>query len=108
MHKRGAEFAVGTVIMIVLGLIVLVILSVVVRNYVTKGTKQYSEIGEQAQAGADVCQSILSGRSCASSCSGDYENAPNPPGGVWSDCGKAGTKLAEKRVCCQKRESVSP
>lgn len=99
--KKGAEIAISTIVMIVLGLAVLVILILVVRQQVTKGAGQYGEISESIGGGAG-CFNILEGRSCVKG-----RNCPpdmTPVTGTWPDCvekGKA-TKPQSTFVCCKK------
>ena len=94
MQKKGAEFAVGAVIMIVLGLIVLVILAVVVRQQVTKGASQYTQFGDQAtQQSPDRCSSLIQGRYCTvSSCKPTERDVSS---NAWGDC-----KQSEQKKCC--------
>ncbi|VVB81066.1 Uncharacterised protein [uncultured archaeon] len=100
MNKKGAEFAINTVIMIVLGLIVLVILILVVRQQVTKGASQYTQIGEQATA-TGGCASFLEGRSCVKGTA-----CPPPPDmltvpGTWPDCQAKAQKENTPYTCCK-------
>lgn len=89
-NKKGAEFAIGTVVMIVLGLAVLIILILVVRQQVTKGAQGYSDIGGQAELNPTKCTNIILGRSCTTaqqcaSAGGRYFSSS--PQGAWQDCG---------------------
>lgn len=96
-NKKGAEFAIGTVVMIVLGLAVLIILILVVRQQVTKGSQGYSEIGGQAKLDSDNCKSIILGRSCVPSVNCDTSKGMKQvysPLGQWKDC-----KAPD--VCCE-------
>ena len=107
-NKKGAEFAIGTVIMIVLGLAVLIIMILVVRQQVTKGASKYTEIGEEVTT-TGGCYSLLEGRSCVkgTSCPPDMTG---PVPGAWADC-KEKTERETKRtgkavsyVCCQTKQ----
>jgi len=93
MNKKGAEFAVGTVVMIVLGLAVLVILILVVRQQVTKGSQGYSDISDQATVNPTKCTSIIMDRRCVASGECTGRKVPPPQGG-WTDC-------TQGTVCCQ-------
>lgn len=91
--KKGAEFAVGTVIMIVLGLVVLIILILVVRQQVTKGAEKYTDIGEQATQ-TNLCNNLVFGRACyEDACPENMRQASTPPGG-WTDCERP-------KICCE-------
>ena len=103
MKKKGVELAVGTVIMIVLGLAVLVILILVVRQQVTKGAKSYTEIGEQVTMSGG-CSNILEGRACVKgSCPPDMDTVS----GTWADCNEKGQKSSPPTsyTCCKKKET---
>jgi len=96
-NKKGAEFAIGTVVMIVLGLAVLIILILVVRQQVTKGAQGYSDIGGQAELNSTKCTNIILGRSCSTSqqcatAQGRYYSSS--PQGQWTDCGQG-------QGCCE-------
>jgi len=98
-RKKGAEMAINTVIMIILGLIVLVILILVVRQQVTKGAAKYTELGDQATA-TGGCSSFLEGRSCVKgTCPPDMK----PVAGTWADCEakKDKPKQGDRYVCCK-------
>ncbi|RJQ18718.1 hypothetical protein C4580_06500 [Candidatus Woesearchaeota archaeon] len=103
MQKRGAEFAVGTVIAIVLGLIVLVIVALVIRQQVTKGSSQYTELGEQAGS-LGGCSNLLLGRGCfENQCPPD--KVPEIQPDQWADCMRK--SVGGKRfVCCKPREGT--
>ena len=100
-NKRGAEMAINTVIMIILGLIVLVIIILVVRQQVTKGASKYTELGEQATA-TGGCSSFLEGRSCVKggSCPKGMK-APKEGLNGWADCEAKAQKEKTTYVCCQ-------
>ena len=94
--KKGQGMSVQTVVMIVLGLIVLVILVMVVRQQVTGGAKKYTEIGKEATIKADKCGSFILGRSCSDSpcdTSKGFEQVYSPSG-KWTD--------KDCNYCCQK------
>lgn len=93
-NKKGAEFAIGTVVMIVLGLAVLIILILVVRQQVTKGAQGYTDISKQAELNSTRCVNPILGRSCttANECKDKGREVPAPLGG-WDDCSQG--------VCCQ-------
>lgn len=95
--KKGAEFAIGTVVMIVLGLAVLIILILVVRQQVTKGAQGYSDIGGQAKIDGDNCKNIILGRSCVPSANCDTSKGMRQvysTSGQWADC-------KSPNVCCE-------
>ena len=96
--KKGLEMATGTIIAIVLGIIILVIMIIFAQQQVTKSSKKLDTFGDQAEISYDKCQSILTGRICAASCTNGYQQVPPPPG-RWSDCGKT---IKDKSNCCEK------
>ena len=103
MDKRGAEMAISTVVWIVLGLVVLIIIILVVREQITKGAAKYTEIGEQVTT-TGGCSSFLEGRSCVEKgCPPDMTRVR----GTWADCVEKGkkTKPASSYVCCKKKET---
>ncbi len=104
MHKKGLEMAMGTIVAIVLGLIVLIILIVFVQQQVSKSSSKLGEIEKEADYAADKCQSIIKGTFCTSECkeSEGYKTRTSPTG-TWSDCGKA-KGLESKGICCGKGE----
>ena len=63
MHKKGSEMAINPLIVIALGVLVLVILIVIFRDQVKKGSDQYTGIYQQANLDDTKC-SFLMGRSC--------------------------------------------
>jgi hypothetical protein len=89
-NKKGAEFAIGTVVMVVLGLAVLIILILVVRQQVTKGAQGYTGIANQTDLSPTKCTNLILGRSCTTaqqcaSAGGRYYSSS--PQGAWQDCG---------------------
>lgn len=100
-NKKGAEFAVGTVMMVVLGLVVLIIIILVVRQQVTQGAKGYTDIAEQARLNPSLtkCSSIIPSRGCTDSgtcqkAGGQSLGSTSPQGPPWQDC-------ASTQICCQ-------
>ncbi len=102
MMKKGMEMAMGTIVAIVLGLIILVILIIFAQQQVSKGSKNLGEIGKESEYAADKCQSIIKGTFCAASCGEGYESFNSPSGTGWADCGKA-KGLESKGSCCRKK-----
>ncbi len=105
-RKKGAEMAINTVIMIILGLVVLVILILVIRQQVTKGASKYTEIGEDVTT-TGGCYNLIEGRSCVKgSCPPDMKEDTT---GTWQDCvdkGKRETEKTGKTVsykCCKSK-----
>ena len=89
-----------TVMLIILGLVVLFIIIMVVRQQVTGGAKKYTELGKQAEIKGDKCSSFLLGRGCsAKACDREkgFEQVYSPTG-VWTDC-----KKDKLEYCCQKQ-----
>jgi hypothetical protein len=71
MKKRAVQLSTQTMILIILGLIVLVVLIFIFRGQVSKGAKQYFDIGEQAAGEADIekCSGgLIVERKCATNC----------------------------------------
>ncbi len=86
--------SVQTVVLIILGLLVLAILFVVVRQQVTSGAKKYTELGSQAEIKEGQCANVIIGRWCAEDCAKD--GGKQVPG-VWNDC----TKASATAKCCE-------
>ena len=94
MDKKGGEMSIQAIIMIVLGLVVLVILIIVFRGQIGKGTLKYQNLSEEAfqEAKGKVCEGFLLGRECMpTSCSTGYRKAL---GKGWTDCNQG-------EVCCE-------
>ena len=89
MNKKGAEFAVGTIVMLVLGLVVLVILILVVRQQITKGAEKYTDIREEAT----IKKECTSPRTCSNECRPDQHEVFSLTG-VWANCGP-------NQSCCE-------
>ena len=112
MKKKGVEMAVGTVIMIVLGLIVLVILIIVVRQQVTRGAAKIGEIGEEVTT-TGGCFDLIQGMSCIKVLTGRCPKgmkAPSKGQDGWADCIEKTDKLRDRAqkgtyICCQKIET---
>ena len=105
-NKRGLEMAMGTIVAIVLGLIILIILIIFAQRQVTKGGEKLGEIGKEAEYAADKCQSIIKGTFCAAAGKRDpkkYDEKSSSPAGPWIDCGKT---LKDKPVCCVPKETA--
>jgi hypothetical protein len=101
MNKKGAEMATNTIIMIILGLVVLVILILVIRQQVTKGASKYTEIGEDVTT-TGGCYSLFEGRSCVKTtgtCPPDMKEEP----GAWPDCQAKAQKQNARFVCCKSK-----
>ncbi|MCX6709284.1 MAG: hypothetical protein NTW67_06600 [Candidatus Woesearchaeota archaeon] len=101
-RKKGAEMAINTIIMVILGLVVLVILILVIRQQVTKGASKYTEIGEDVTA-TGGCYSLFEGRSCVKG-----TGCPPPPDmvtvpGTWPDCQAKAEKQKTSFVCCKSK-----
>jgi len=96
MKEKKGDIAIGTVISVVLGLVVLVIIILVVRQQVTKGASKYSEIGEQATIKQDTCTSFIMGRVCSNNACDINKGYKEkfPPTGEWTDCGSG-------KHCCE-------
>ena len=96
MRNKKGDLAIGPVIAIILGLVVLIILIMVVRQQVTKGAERYDAIGGEAELAADKCASIIFGRACSSNCDPNKKQKQvYSPAGQWKDCSKVG------KVCCE-------
>jgi hypothetical protein len=67
MNKRGSETAINPLITIALGVVVLIILIVIFRDQITKGSTSYTDISKQATLDATSC-SFVRGLSCKSDC----------------------------------------
>ena len=105
MNKKALEMAMGTIVAVVLGLIVLVILIIFVQQQVAKGGQKIGTIEQEAEFAVDKCQSLIKGTFCSKeACTGEYENNPAPPGG-WADCGKT-KELEDKKNCCRKKTTA--
>ncbi|MEM4247462.1 MAG: hypothetical protein QXF14_04025 [Candidatus Woesearchaeota archaeon] len=96
--KRGQGLSINTIILAVLGLVVLVLLILIVRTQLQKGSQKYVNITGEAEKEArakDVCETIfaLRSRQCAEpgKCPANYQ----PLSGSWQDC------QAPKSVCCE-------
>ena len=100
MMKKGMEMAMGTIVAIVLGLIILVILIIFAQQQVSKGSTKLGEIGKESEYAADKCQSIIKGTFCSDKCdeSAGYKDMKSPTG-TWVDC------KAPKTLCCGKGEA---
>ncbi len=95
-NKKGAEFAIGTVVMVVLGLAVLIILILVVRQQVTKGAQGYTGIANQTDLNPTKCANLILGRSCATvdQCAKANGREVFSTQGKWQDCGSG-------QICCE-------
>ena len=90
--------AISTVVWIVLGLVVLIIIILVVREQITKGAAKYTEIGEQVTT-TGGCSSFLEGRSCVKGgCPPDMTDLGKAG---WGDCAEKGKEY----TCCKKKET---
>jgi len=97
MNKKALEMAMGTIVAIVLGLIVLIILIIFVQQQVSKSSTKLGEIEKEADYAADKCQSIIKGTFCTDECKESEGYKPrNSPTGKWKDCDK---------ICCGKGEA---
>lgn len=96
MNKRGLE--VDLVIKLILGLIVLVLVALLIRQQLSKGASQYEDIGSQAGS-LGGCSNLLMGRGCfENQCPPDKTLEVQPD--QWEDCKKK--SVNNKRfVCCK-------
>jgi len=93
MKKKGVELGIQTVVVAALGLIVLVILIIVIRQQIGAGAQRYTDISKEAEKQIiDRCEGFLSARTCEASC-GDKTTVPAPSKG-WQDC-------TQGQVCCE-------
>ena len=97
MNKKGSEIAINPLIVIALGVLVLIILIVIFRDQIAKGSSSYIKIQDQAQA--DKC-SLLLGRQCVATCTTQTISEAN------ADCEQRATKATEApaeraKTCCK-------
>lgn len=107
MHKRGLEMAMGTIVAMVLGLVILIILIIFAQQQVSKSSQKLGEIGKESEYAADRCQSIIKQTSCTDKCleTAGYKEIKSPTG-KWTDCGNPqNEKLKNKPICCGKGEA---
>lgn len=91
--KRGQNLTLGTVGMIVLVLIVVTILALVFRDFITGGSHQLRNMSETAKFDPDKCANVFLGRACYESC--DQPGLASVPGS-FADCRDEGL------VCCER------
>lgn len=92
--------AMGTIVALVLGLIILIILIIFAQQQVGKSSEKLGEISKESEYAPDKCQSIIKGTFCTDACDEKAGYKPRlSPTGTWTDCEKAG-----KSICCGKGE----
>jgi len=90
--KKGQGMSINVLVMAVLGIVVLIIIIMVVRNQITEGSARFTAIGEKADIGSlDKCDNIILGRSCVpqNQCQGGASRIMGT-----LDCGT--------EICCQR------
>lgn len=90
MNKRGSDTAVNPLIWIALGVFVLIILMVLFRDQIFKGSKSYTALSDQASLDEAKCTFIL-GRACRERCLSTEEPVTVAPDACKSP----------KATCCQ-------
>jgi len=95
MKKKGVQLGLQAVIIATLGLVVLIILIMIIRGQLTKGTARYTNISLEAEKefrAGNRCAVILSGRFCSDACTApSYKQVP----GTYEDC------KGSKKNCCE-------
>lgn len=92
-NKKGAEFAIGTIVMMVLGLVVLVILILVFRQQITKSSQGYTDLGQQALSGEN-CKTQTQSCMTLNECGDKKGRQITSVFGGWKDC-------KEGQICCK-------
>ena len=86
--KKGQGMSIQTVVMIILGLVVLAIIVLVVRQQVTGGAKRYTNISLESEIKIDKCSAFFLNRACSDNpcdTSKGFEEVYSPTG-TWTDC----------------------